>query len=142
MTDQNATDGWLWFSGSNDENYSNTHNTREHAIAELDGHGGYIVEARQDPMRMANYIDADSLFESAEEDASEFSNGDGDPIFECTRDQQSDLQDRLRQACDKWQEDHELVFKPWCFTDTRNSEKIAPDEPRADAVTHVREVAE
>ena len=48
--------GWLWFSGSNDEHYSDTHNTREEAIAALEGFGGYIVEAIQEP---ENFISND-----------------------------------------------------------------------------------
>ena len=121
--------GWLWFSGSNDEHFSGTHNTRDQAIAELDGFGGFIVEARQDPLRLADCIDAALILESAEDDAEQCSNEYGDRIFSCSEDQLDDLQARLKTACDEWQSAHGIVFTPYCFTSTRNAEKIAPDAP-------------
>ena len=123
----NIKTGWLWFSGSNAEHYSDTHNTREEAIAALYGFGGYIVEAIQEPLRLADYIDAESILEGAEDDAEQYSNEDGDRIFACAEDQLDDLQARLKTACDEWQASQLLAFIPYCFTSTRNAEKIAPD---------------
>jgi hypothetical protein len=125
MTD--TENGWLWFSGRDDENFPGTHNTRDQAIAELDGFGGYIVEARQDPLRLADCIDASLIMEGAEDDAEQYSNEYGDPIFVCAADQLDDLQARLKIACDEWQSAHGLVFTPYAFTATRNHENIAPD---------------
>ncbi|RHZ96495.1 hypothetical protein D1114_07240 [Cereibacter sphaeroides] len=46
-----AGDGWGWWSGYDGEHYGNgPFATRDEAVRALCGRGGYIVEARQDPL--------------------------------------------------------------------------------------------
>jgi len=124
MSDNN--EGWFWFSGSNDEWYQNGPcKTREQAILELDGEGGYIIEARQDPVKLSDYADLEGAIERAHEGSYDLIGEDGDPIFEVTPEQEKDLIARLKAAADQWQADHKLVFTPRMFTATRNAEKIA-----------------
>ena len=126
-------DGWTWWSGRDGENYTDANDTRDAAIAALEGEGGYIIEARQDPLDLSDYLDAADLLERAEEAAFDQANEDGDPIFDAKPEQIADLEARLKRACDEWQAAHGLVFTPWCFTASRNRERIAatynPDDP-------------
>lgn len=117
--------GWEWWSGSSDEYFTSSHDTREEAIAALDGEGGYIVEARQDPIKLSNFIDADYLLEWAEENVERSENLDA--VFDVTPQQEADLGHRLREACDQWQLENGLVFHSDLFTDMRNAEGIDAD---------------
>ena len=116
---------WKWYSGTNDENFSNgPFDTREQAVAELDGYGGYVVLARKVPLRLSEYFDVDTLLENAEDVAYDLCNEDGDPLFDVSKEQSKDLQARIRAAIDAWQYAHNLTFVPWAFTGTKNLERI------------------
>ena len=117
---------WKWYSGPDGETFtSGPFNTREQAIAELDGEGGYVILARKVPLRLSGYFDVDTFLEQAEESAYDMANEDGDPLFDVTKDQQEDLQARVRTAIEAWQYAHGLTFMPWSFSETKNLEKIA-----------------
>lgn len=117
-------DGWKWFSGTNDEYYSDgPFNTRGEAIEALEGEGGYIIEARQDPLKLSQHIDFERALEDTEEDFERLEEDDS-IIFDCTQAQQANLIDRLKTAVNDWQTHHELVFKSVAFTASRNGEFI------------------
>lgn len=116
---------WKWYAGPDGETFTvGPLNTREQAIAELDGEGGYVILARKVPIRLAQYFDASEFLESAEERAYELANEYGDPLFEVGSDEQADLEVRVRAAIDAWQYAHGLKFMPWSFSETKKLEKI------------------
>jgi len=120
---------WEWWSGYDGEHYNGPFGSRAQAIAELDGDDGYIVEARQDPVMLSYFVDAESLIDAANEGAVDcrMTNEDGDPIFDPSVDDLADLQARLKSACDEWQAVRGLVFVPWAFTEMRNKERVAAE---------------
>lgn len=116
---------WKWYSGADGSSYENGPcNTREQAIAELDGEGGYVVMARKVPLRLSQHFDTQSFLESAEETAYDMANESGDPLFDVTKEQQDDLQARVRAAIEAWQYAHNLTFMPWTFSETKHEERI------------------
>lgn len=141
-------DGWTWWASSDGELYQiGPCASRAEAIAEaVSDEVGYlddgafrieVCEARIDPMRLADFIGADGLLERADEEAwdsdrvcSEFDDG---PIFDVTPDQEKDLIERIKRACDEWQEAHGLTFKVSTFSAMRNGEVVTltPDEATA-----------
>jgi hypothetical protein len=148
MTNDNK--GWVWWAGDSDEWLSSgPHATREEAIAEATGEcigefqdekddskwklGFHIVEARQDPLRLADWIRADTLLERADEDISDSdrisSEHEEGPWFEATPEQEADLAARVKAACDEWQAAHGLTFKTQTFSATRNREYVVVDHP-------------
>jgi hypothetical protein len=135
MTDNDK--GWKWYSGQSDEYFSDEHETREAAIAALDGERGYICEARQDPLRLADFLpDADGVLAQFDDNADDQKGEDGDPIFGASDEQKADLLARLKIACDDWQDAHSLVFVPWVFSQVRNQEEIEPTAPAGEAASH------
>lgn len=150
----NANDGWAWWSG-HDEEWMNCGpcDTREEAIEEArqdacgefqdeaDGKwkvSVYVVEARQDPLRLADWIETDRLLERAEESLydSDRVSGEHDdgPWFECTKEQEADLAARIKRACDEWQEAHGLVFTSQTFSASRNHDHVVVPHPNDDEV--------
>lgn len=120
---------WKWYAGSNEETFGHgPFDTREQAIEELDGYGGYVVMARKVPLRLSSYFDVDRLLENAEETAYDMANEDGDPLFDVTDEQEADLQARVRAAIDAWQYAHGLTFIPWSFSETKHEERIQAKE--------------
>lgn len=120
------TGKWFWWSGFDEESYDGPFETREAAIANLNGEFGYVCEARQDPLKFSDWLDMESIFDRAEDAMADnnLTNEDGGPIFEVSDGQVKDLADRLKRACDEWQAAHGLVFLPWAFTEVRNKEQI------------------
>lgn len=124
---------WKWYSGSNEETFEyGPFDTREQAIAELDGEGGYVIMARKVPLRLSGYFDADTLLENAEDAAHDACNEDGDPVFDIDSDHKADLEARVRAAIEVWQYAHNLTFVPWAFTGTKNLESIEEDRVEVD----------
>lgn len=138
---------WQWFAGASCEEYMTIGpcETREQVIAEAiqDGFGEYldetvnppkwmnrfhICEARNDPLRLADWIGTELLLERAEESISDSDRAsceyDDGPYFEVTPEQESDLTRRIAQACDEWQAAHGLVFTCNTFSAVRNDEDI------------------
>lgn len=116
---------WKWYSSRGEENFSGgPFDTREEAISELEGYGGYIVLARRVPLRLSECFDVDTLLESAEDVSCDLGNENGDPLFDVSKDKSEDLQARIRAAIDAWQYAHGLTFMPWMFNGTKNLERI------------------
>ena len=149
-----TTSAWQWWAGSDEEWCTvGPEDTREaiiqaatnDSLGEFEREGGgwnlgfYIVEARQDPLRLADWVEADRLLERAEEGmadsdrvSSEYDDG---PWFECTPEQEKDLEERVKRACDEWQAEHRLVFSCATFSHTRNREHVVVELPDDRATT-------
>lgn len=136
---------WQWFAGDCGEWFAvGPEDTREAIIqaATNDSLGEYeddgvwklqfhIVEARKEPLRIADWIDADDIFDRAEDNLADSdrvgSESDEGPWFECSKEQKADLRNRIKQACDEWQVAHGLVFNCATFSQTRNEESVVVD---------------
>lgn len=106
--------------------------TREEAIDEGKSENPdtpfLVCEASNPPIRLSAWLNVEYMIENAEEDlldsdraCSEYDNGD---CFTMTKEQRADLVERVKQAVEKWQDDHALVFKVRTFEDQRNEEWI------------------
>ena len=134
---------WGWWYGRNEESpMAGPFATRQDAINEAVGDGSYVetedqqdvhrfyvLHAEQAPVRLADWIPADTILEHAEEAISEsdrvcYEYDDG-PWFSVTADQDADLQQRLKAACDEWQTAHGLVFRVNTFSDSDSGEFVA-----------------
>jgi hypothetical protein len=138
---------WKWWGGTNQEVCTwGPCDTREQAIAEgiEDGCGEFqdetgkwkigfhIVEARNDPLRLSDWIDTEAALERAGEsvgDSDRASENDDGDYFGATREQQADLEKRIKAACDDWQTANGLVFETWTFSSSRNNEYVVVDAP-------------
>lgn len=139
---------WQWWAGSDEEWCTvGPESTREDIIqaatndslGEFEHEGGgwnlsfHIIEARQDPLRLADWIEADRLLERADEGVSDSdrvsSEYDDGPWFECTQEQEKDLVERVKRACDEWQAAHQLVFSCATFSHVRNKEHVIFELP-------------
>lgn len=120
-------DNWSWWAGSSEEYYHTNCATREEAIAALEGEGGWICEAQQKPLRVADLLLLDDLLVDADEDI-ERGEDDDDVILRATPAQEEDLRARIKVACDEWQAAHGLVFKTRMFTSQRKTEFISENE--------------
>lgn len=145
---------WQWWAGSSEEWCTiGPEDTREaiiqaatnDSLGEFENEEGgwnlgfYIVEARQDPLRLADWIESDRLLERAEDSmadsdrtSSEYDDG---PWFSCTPEQEKDLEERVKRACDEWQAAHKLTFSCPTFSHTRNQEHIIVELPDDRATT-------
>ena len=146
-------DQWGWWAGCNEEWLAvGPCSTRQHAIDEMVDYGSgeyldktqdppvwmnafYIVEAKQDPLRIADWIGVDWILERADEalaDSGRVScEYDDGPWFDATKEQELDLANRLKRACDEWQIAHALKFTSNTFSHSRNSEKVNTPSLRA-----------
>lgn len=148
-TEKQPAGVWKWWGGVDEEvcTYGPCE-TKEQVIAEAvaDGAGEFqaedgtwkvgvhVVEARKDPLRLADWIvDIDDLLERAEDrvsDSDRSSEYDNPPYFDCTKAQQDDLANRIKAACDDWQTAHGLTFITWTFSATRNHEHVVVEAGR------------
>ncbi|SKA19964.1 hypothetical protein [Consotaella salsifontis] len=145
-----ANDGWNWWAGYDEETMLwGPFDTKEEAVnagredaggefQDADGVwkvGVHVVEARNDPLRLADWIDVECLIERAEEDLSESDRtgyeGDEGPYFECSHEQEVDLASRIKAACDEWQAAHGLVFTCRTSSAMRNDEYVVVSHPNA-----------
>lgn len=134
---------WRWYAGENEEVLTvGPFPSREAVVREaagqrlgefLDEADGswklafHVVEARQDPLRLSAYVDAERLLEDAEnslESSDRMTELDEGPIFECSVGQQADLEAHVRRACDDWQARHGLTFRVKSFSHSRNGERL------------------
>lgn len=135
-----AVQGW-WHSRYEDSVCSGPFATRDEAISAAVADGGYaseedgrevhrfwICEARNEPLRLADWISADTLLERADESViesdracSEFDDG---LFFEATPEQDADLAKRIKAACDEWQAAHGLTFTCNTFSHVWNQEQV------------------
>ena len=112
---------WNWYSGSNNENFSNgPFANRAEAVASLEGEGGYVIEGRQDPLKLSEWL-------PIELDAAEEQLGEEDPVFDVTPEQEASLLATVKQAIDAWQTKNYLVFHSHTFTAVRSEERIPPN---------------
>ncbi|ATQ56172.1 hypothetical protein [Paracoccus yeei] len=148
--DAQANVPWQWWAGPDDEYFKiGPCATREAAIQEAVNDGLcerrsednpevwenciHLVEAQQAPLRLADWIGADTALERADECLSDSDRVsceyDDGPWFECTPAQEADLAARLRRACDEWQAAHGLIFTSTTFSATRNAEFVVVPSP-------------
>lgn len=138
-----AERNWKWWAGQTDEFYTvGPCESKDEAINEAisDGIGEWldvsqtphvwmqsfsVIEATHDPLRLADWIYADTMLERADDalaDSDRVScehDGNG-PWFKATPEQEADLIQRVKAACDEWQAAHGLVFKSTTFSHQRN----------------------
>ena len=149
VKERRPDDGWKWWAGDSGEWYtSGPHDTRDEAISCATGEcrgefqdgedgnkwklGFHVVEARQDPLRLADWIRADSLLEIADEEVGEHDRAGeyvGGAWFNTTPEQDADLVARIKRACDEWQAAHNLVFSARTFSNSRADEFVVVDHP-------------
>lgn len=133
------TEHWYWWAAYNDEGIYTVGpcNTREEVINKAtqefvpDTEGKLVIwlcEATHEAVRIADWIDLDSLLDTAENNLSQSSHTasgiEDDRIFDCTVDQEADLISRIRTVCNQWQKDHGLVFQTKTFSDVRNEQIV------------------
>lgn len=149
---------WRWYHGGAEdaEVFFGACATREQAIAgalgdlnwrdaEDDGTGRWIasfhvMEAAKAPLRLSRYVDTEELLDRAEDRASEdaeyVGENDDNPFFDAMPEQISDLAARIDAACDAWQTEHGIFYRPYLFSHTRGGETLTFDftEERAAAL--------
>lgn len=129
--------GWRWWSGSNDEWYTNgPFGSREDAVKALDGAGGFVIEAIKRPVQFS----ACNLIESQYfEDENYFSGEAGEPDRNGGTDivlaADAELQALLDAWADRWRHTFE---EPEMFAATRNGEAISADPDVAWKAAFVR----
>ena len=140
---ENPDSDWKWYAGYDEEWFTiGPEDTKDAIIQAATGDcigefknevgdwclGFHIAEARQDPLLLADWVSADHTLERAEDNISDSdrvsSESDDGPWFECTPDQEADLDERIKRACAEWQAANGLVFPCRTFTHTRNQEYI------------------
>jgi len=127
---------WKWWAGPDEEWFEvGPCETREQAFDEakdyFEGEGFHIIEARNPPLRLSEWADIKNILEHAEdnlEDSDRTNENDNGPWFEATKAQRADLADRIKRACDEWQDAHGLVFTTTTFAEARNAEYIEGGE--------------
>ncbi len=130
---------WYYSRSEDNEYWEGGYDTREEAIAhglsDYDGETFWIVVADNPPLRLSDWID-DDLLERADErlfDSDRASSEhDCDAIFEATREQETDLVERIKKACDEWQEAHGLIFRANTFFSMGTPECIKGTDPGPD----------
>lgn len=142
MSDNQFTSEWQWWAGGNDEWYSvgpcaTREEATEKAVAKADRNecstlvSVYVCEARQDPLRLADWVGLDYILERADENLCDSdrvgSKYDDGPWFECTKEQEADLIEALKRTCDEWQKRHGLKFTCQTFSHVRNQEFVVID---------------
>jgi hypothetical protein len=138
---------WKWWSGHDEENFAlGPFDTRQEAIdaAQHDACGEFqdvddvwkvgvhLVEARKDPLRLADFIDVEGMLERAEEsvsDSDRASEYDDPPYFEITPAQESALTERIKTICDEWQAQFGIRPETYTFSAMRNSEYVVVPHP-------------
>jgi hypothetical protein len=139
---------WKWYAGQNDEWFAlGPFDTREELLKQAEGErlgeflddadgawklAFHVVEARSDSLRLADYVDAESLLDQAEEcleSSDRMTEVDEGPIFDCSPEERLDLELRIKGACDRWQAVHGMKFHVKSFSHTRNGERVVLSRP-------------
>lgn len=142
-----AGEGWWWWASSDGEMYrigpcASRDQALHEAVADGVGEqedGSFIIhlcEARQDPLRIGDWITHCDLIEAAEEaiyDSDRVSPEFDDVVFDVTGPQGDDLMERIKTACDNWQHAHGLKFSSSTFSEQRSIEEVVVPAPEATA---------
>jgi len=132
---------WTWWASSGGELYTTGPcDTREQVIQEMCdsgmgetfndtkiAHSFEIAETLNNPLMLRDYIRANTLLEEADErvyDNDRVCHEYDEDVFTVTPAQGQDLQDRIKKACDDWQEANALVFTVRTFESMRSMETI------------------
>lgn len=88
-----------------------------------------ISECQENHVDLARFFDVDFFLERAAEEMDENECGgdeDGErhPVEQISKEQERDLEARVRAAIRQWQKDHGLKLRSYWFVDTRNSETV------------------
>jgi hypothetical protein len=125
-----ADEDWKWWVGPSEERFEIQCSSRDEAVELANceyGDGAWIIEAKHpSTLMLSSYFEADYFLEQADERAYD-DHGDHDssePVFEVTNEQSDDLQRRVREAIDQWQDAHGLKFRAHAFSAQRNCEFI------------------
>ena len=113
-----------WYYSTDGGEFYNQASDREDAERSLDGRGGFIGRGSQPEVKLSEQFDVPYMLEGFEESLYEI--GGDDPIFDCNKEQQKDLEIRLRKAADEWQKAHSLRFNQWSIEFTEGPHQIAP----------------
>lgn len=110
--------------------YYTSYRTREEAVAATAVYGaddgGWICEAYEPSISLADYFDVTGFLEDADRNAADdHGEPDGGVIFDATQGQINDLSAAVRAAIRVWQSRHGLVFGAGLFTECRNVEYIS-----------------
>ena len=128
---------WKWWTGHGGEHYtSGPHDSREAAIEagrdEFCGEAFDICEAKQNPLKLSQWINVERMVVDADESVGDSDRVCGEfdepPYFPVTPEQEKDLTERIKRACDEWQAAYGLVFTVRTFSDVRNHETIPASE--------------
>ena len=140
---------WGWWYGRNDESgMTGPFETRQIAIDEAvaegsfvetedeqDVHRFHVVHAEKAPLRLADWIDVESIIERANEDVAESDRAaredDEGPWITPDAAQEADLLARFKAVCDDWQKAHGLVFTTYTFSRQEAGEDLAIPVPAA-----------
>lgn len=136
-------DGFQWWISADEEHYQGPYETRDEAIrcALAEGLGDafnrvpgcqrfYLCEARQGPIDLSRYADADDILEqicSRVDD--EFGGENGIDWDFWTREQEQDLDRRITAVVLAWQRRHKIKIRTWAFTAQRSDERYTHVEP-------------
>lgn len=139
MTEKQATASWQWHWAHHDDEYwSVPFDSREAAIEagrlEIESAGFFVAQAINSPIRLSAWIGADELFDQAEErifDSDRASSEYDDEIFSATKEQRHDLAERIKKACDEWQDAHGLSFHCSTFESMTAPERVPALEAAA-----------
>lgn len=129
-------DGFQWWVSSDEEHYQGPYDTRDEAlrVAISEGLGDafnrvpgcqrfYLCEAKQGPVDLASYIDADDVFQRVTERIDEeFGGEDGLNWDFWTSEQERDLDRAIGATVRRWQRRHGIAIRTWAFTATRSTE--------------------
>lgn len=86
-----------------------------------------IMEAKKNPIELADYFDAKRFIDGADEDIADDDSWEDAPdvrLEAVTPAMTADLETRVRETIRAWQAVHDLVIIPWVFTETRNEETV------------------
>lgn len=120
-------DNWQWWSGTNDEYFTNgPFKCREDAIEALDGDGGYIVEAERYPIR----FNVDRLIDHQYFECDDYFSGENvEPARAGSEEFVAAADSELQQALDTWLVKWAASFvQPEMFCRQRNDEYIPADD--------------
>lgn len=117
-------DVWYYSTDRSGETYNQCED-RADAIRSLDGRSGFIGLGHTPELRLSTHIDAESILEDLENNLYEIA-GD-DLLFDCTKDQVSDLTSRLKAAAEEWQKANDLSFSQWTIEWSDGPHEIGED---------------